>query len=121
VRHYYANPAAVQAAKEGKPLPDGSYLIAEVFAAKLDADQKPVMGSDGFYVADKPLFYTAMATGAGWGKDIPELLRNGNWNYAVFTLDKKHRPINQAECLACHKPLDKVSYTFTLKQLAEAK
>jgi len=33
-----------------------------------------------------------------------------------------HRPgVNQAECLACHKPLDNVSYTFTLKQLTEAK
>ena len=122
VRYYYANKAAAQAAKEGKPLPDGSYLFAEAYSAKLDADQKPVMGSDGFFVADKLLFYTAMASGAGWGKDIPDMLRNGNWNYAIFTLDKQHRPgVNQAECLACHKPLDKVSYTFTLKQLAEAK
>ena len=122
VRYYYANPAAVQAAKAGKPLPDGSYLIAEVYAAKLGADGKPVTGSDGFYVAEKPLFYTAMGTGAGWGNDIPEALRNGNWNYAVFTLDQKQRPgVNQAECLGCHKPLDAVSYTFTLKQLSEAK
>jgi predicted CXXCH cytochrome family protein len=29
--------------------------------------------------------------------------------------------VNQAECLACHKPHDNVSYTFTLKQLADAK
>jgi hypothetical protein len=29
--------------------------------------------------------------------------------------------VNQAECLACHKPLDKVSYTFTLKALAAVK
>lgn len=121
VRHYYANKAAVQAAKEGKALPDGSYLFTEVYAAKLDAEQKPVMGSDGFYVADKPLLYTAMARNTGWGKDIPEMLRNENWNYAVFSLDKQHRPINQAECLACHKPLDRASYTFTLQQLAEAK
>ena len=28
---------------------------------------------------------------------------------------------NQAECLACHKPLDDRSYTFTIEQLAEAK
>ena len=28
--------------------------------------------------------------------------------------------VNQAECLACHKPLDKVSYLFTLKQLTDA-
>jgi cytochrome c553 len=122
VRYYFANKAAVEAARAGKPLPDGAYLLAEVYAAKLDAEQKPVMGSDGFYVADKPLFYTAMGTGAGWGDAIPAPLRNGNWNYAVFTLDKKPRPgVNQAECLGCHKPLDAVSYTFTLKQLAAAK
>ena len=121
VRYYYANKVAVQAAKEGKPLPDGAFLLAEVHAAKLDAEQKPVMGADGFYVADKPLLYTAMARGAGWGSDIPEMLRNENWNYAIFSLDKQHRGINQAECLGCHKPLNNVSYTFTLKQLAGAK
>jgi cytochrome c553 len=122
VRYYYANKAAVQAAKEGKSLPDGSVLFAEVYAAKLDENKKPVVGNDGFFVADKLLFYTAMARGPGWGKDIPEMLRNEDWNYAVFTLNKQHRPgVNQAECLACHKPLDKVSYTFTLKQLAESK
>ncbi len=122
VRHYYANKAAVQAAKEGKPLPAGSVLFVEVYAAKLDADKKPVSGSDGFYAADKLLLYTAMASGAAWGKDVPEMLRNGDWNYAIFTTEKQHRPgVNQAECFACHKPLDSTSYVFTLKQLAEAK
>lgn len=122
VRYYYANPAAVQAAKDGKALPDGAVLFAEVHSAKLDADKKPVMGSDGFFMPEKLLFYTAMATGAGWGNDIPDMLRNGNWNYAVFTADKQQRPgVNQAECLACHKPLDSTSYVFTLKELAAAK
>jgi cytochrome c553 len=118
VRYYYANPAALQAAKDGRDLPNGAYLFAEVYSARLDADKKPVMGSDGFYVADQLLFYTAMARDAGWGKDIPEMLRNDEWNYGVFTTAKQARPgVNQAECLACHKPLDKVSYTFTLKEL----
>ena len=122
VRHYYANKAAVQAAREGKPLPAGSVLFVEVYAAKLDAEQKPVTGSDGFYVADKLVAYTAMASGAGWGKDVPDMLRNGDWNYAVFTTDKQQRAgVNQAECFACHKPLDSTSYVFTLKQLAGAK
>jgi cytochrome c553 len=118
VRYYYANPAALQAAKDGKDLPNGAYLFAEVYSAKLDADKKPVMGADGFFVADQLIFYTAMARDAGWGKDIPDMLRNEEWNYAVFTLAKQQRPgVNQAECLACHKPLDKTSYTFTLNQL----
>src|SRR5262245_60082105 len=121
VRYYFANPAAVKAAKEGKDLPNGSVLFAEVYSAKLDADKKPITGSDGFFEADKLIFYTAMARDAGWGKDIPEMLRNEDWNYAVFTDAKQHRPgVNQAECLACHKPLDKVSYTFTLKELTVA-
>ena len=121
VRYYYANKAALEAARGGKPLPNGSFLLAEVYTAKLDADQKPVMGADGFFVADKQVVYTAMAREAGWGKDIPNMLRNEDWNYAVFSLEKQQRPINHAECLGCHKPLDNVSYTFTLKQLAGAK
>jgi cytochrome c553 len=121
VRYYYANDVAIRAAKAGKPLPDGSVLFAEVFSAKLDTDKKPVKGGDGFFEADKPLFYTAMARDKGWGADVPEMLRNENWNYAVFTLEKQHRPgINQAECLACHKPHSDTSYIFTLKELAEA-
>jgi cytochrome c553 len=122
VRYYYANKTAVAAAKAGRPLPEGSVLFAEVYAAKLNADNNPVVGSDGYYAADKLLLYTAMARDSGWGRDIPEMLRNENWNYAVFTTDKKLRPgVNQAECLACHKPLDNVSYTFTLKEIAAAK
>jgi len=121
VRWYYANPAALQAAKDGKDLPDGAVLFAEVYSAKLDADKKPLTGADGFFVADQLLFYTAMARDAGWGKDIPDMLRNEEWNYAVFTNAKQLRPgVNQAECLACHKPLDKTSFTFTLKELTAA-
>ena len=122
VRYYYGTKAAVEAARAGKTLPDGSVLFAEVYSAKLDADKKPITGANGFYEADKLLFYTAMQRNAGWGKDIPDALRNEDWNYAIFTTDKQHRPgVNQAECLACHKPLDKTSYTFTIKELAAAK
>jgi hemolysin III len=56
---------------------------------------------------------------AGWGNDVPEMLRNADWNYAVSTPDKQHRGgVNQGLCFACHKPLEKDSYLFTLKDLA---
>ena len=121
VRIYYANPAAVKAAREGKPMPNGAMFFVEVYTPKLDATKKPVMAADGFFVPDKLMFYTAMAMDAGWGKDIPEILSNGDWNYAVFNLDMTQRAAaNQAECLACHKPFVNESYLFTLKQLTAA-
>jgi cytochrome c553 len=122
VRYYYANPVALKAARAGEALPDGSILFVEVYAAKLDADKNPVKGADGHFAPDKIVAYTAMEREAGWGKDVPDMLRNGDWNYAVFTPAKALRPgVNQGECFACHKPLVKDSYLFTLKELASAK
>jgi cytochrome c553 len=119
VRYLWANPVALQAARDGKPMPPGSVLVLEQHAAKLDADRKPVTGSDGFYVADRFVGYTVMGSGAGWGDAFPEMLRNGDWNYAAFAPDMKARSINQAECLACHKPLDKTSFVFSLEPMAK--
>jgi cytochrome c553 len=122
VRYFYANATALKAAREGQSLPNGSMLFLEAYSARLDADKKPVVGSDGHFVPDQLIFYSGMARDAGWGKEIPEMLRNDEWNYAVFTAAKQLRPgVNQAECLACHKPLDKASYVFTLDQLKAAK
>ncbi len=61
-----------------------------------------------------------METQPGWGDSIPKKLRNGDWNYAVFKADGT-RPdgINQAQCLACHKPPTKDSYAFSPKALKE--
>ncbi len=120
VRHYYANDKALKAAREGKPLPDGSMLFVEIFKAKLDYGDNPVKGADGHFVAGKLAAYTAMEKQSGWGKGIPEILRNGDWNYAVFAADKALRKgVNQAVCLACHKPLGDDSYVFSLTQLQE--
>lgn len=121
VRYLYANDIAVRAAREGKALPDGSLIVLEQHAAKLDADKKPITAADGFFVADRLLAYAVMERGAGWGKDIPEILRNEDWQYAVYTPARQLRPgVNQAECLACHKPLNTASYTFSIKALTEA-
>lgn len=119
VKLYYANESAVTAATTGKALPNGSAIFIEVYSAKLDGDKKPQIGSDGYFLPDQLRAYTAMARDAGWGRDIPAILRNEEWNYAIFSADRKLRTnVNQAECLACHKPADKSSYVFTLKELA---
>ena len=118
VRDYLANDVALQAARDGRPLPDGAYLLVEIYAAKLDDAKRPVTGADGFFVKDKLSAYTAMAAGPGWGDGVPELLRNGSWNYAVFKADGTLREgMNFASCYACHKPLDQDSYVFSLEAL----
>jgi len=62
-----------------------------------------------------------MARDDGWGQDIREILRNGDWNYAAFLPDGAPRPrINHAECLACHRAQDEANYMFTHKELTGA-
>ena len=106
MRYYYANRVAVAAAKAGKGLPDGSILFAEVYSAKLDNNNDPITGSDGFYVPDKLMRYTAMEREPGWGDDIPEILtkKTGITRFSLLQREYQHG-VNHAECLACHKPL----------------
>jgi len=110
----YANRVAVDAAREGKPLPDGAVLVSVTRSATKDTNGKLVAGD--------PVSYAAMETRAGWGDAIPTLLRNGNWDYAVFNREgKRNDNLNQAACLACHRPVAASSYVFTLKAIAAAK
>ena len=99
----YANAAAITAAKANKPLPAGSAIV--------------VVTQEG----DKPPSYSAMEIRSGWGKPIPPLLANGDWAYNLFDAQMKPRAdLNQAFCLACHKPAAASSYVFKLDLLRAA-
>lgn len=117
VARQYVNAAGLAAAKANQPLPDGSAIIVVNYNLKLDASKKPVADKDGSWAVDKITGYEGMESRAGWGKDIPELLRNANWTYAVFGADKAVKAeVNQAICLACHKPQAAASFVFGLKK-----
>ncbi len=121
LRKVYANKVALDAARAGKELPDGSVIVVEAFKAKMGPDKKPVVGADGFFISTGRAGFTAMERRAGWGNDFPGLIRNGNWHYGVFKPDRSARPnVNQATCLACHLPHANNSYLFTMKALKEA-
>jgi len=110
----YANRLAVDAARAGKPLPEGSVLMTVNYAAQVEADGRWKPGAVKNYVG--------METRAGWGDAIPPLLRNGNWNYGVWTADGTPRiALQQPRCLACHQPKAADSYVFTLEALKGAK
>jgi len=120
VSQTYVNAVGLAAIKAGKQMPDGSMIIVVNSSPKADASGAPVAGKDGVWTPDKAVGFTGMEARAGWGKDIPELLRNANWNYTVFTVDKQPRAeVAQTICLACHKPKASESYIFSFKELHE--
>jgi cytochrome c553 len=120
IRRFFANGAAALAAKNGEAMPPGAYFLVEVSKAKEDADGNLVKNADGQLAPDGILFYWAMETGDGWGAAFPELLRNGDWNYRVFSKDLEPKENgNQALCLACHKTQAKDGYLFSLDRLRD--
>lgn len=101
VAERYANAVALAAARANQPLPDGSVIV--------------VVNRDASGAATS---YAAMASQAGWGAAIPALLRNGNWDYAVFdAAHVRNARLSQTVCLACHKPQAQNSFVFTLPAL----
>ena len=121
IKRYFANEAAASAAQSGRPLPDGAMGVVENSAARIGADGKLAQSASGALVPERVVSYAVMERQAGWGRDIPELLRNENWNYALFAADGTAKPGGgQAECLACHKPAAERSFVFTLGDLASA-
>ena len=118
VRHYWANDAALDAARAGGPFPPEAYFLVEIHNAELDDAGVPVTGADGHFVEADLAAFTAMEKSPGWGDAVPEILRNDDWRYAVFTSAGEHRTgTNEAPCLACHKPLTDTDYVFTFEAL----
>ena len=100
----YANAVALAAVRAGRPLPDGSVILGVNRAAP----------------GGPATSYAGMESRAGWGAAIPALLRNGNWDYAVFDANRaRNERLSQATCLACHKPQAANSFVFTLPALRE--
>jgi len=117
----FANQAAVDGMRAGGKPADGAVVVAEIYKIKRDAGGAPITGADGLFEQGPLAAYAVMEKGAGWGDDTPADLRNGDWHYAIFTPDKKLKPgLNQAPCLACHKPLADEDFMFTHARLAAA-
>jgi hypothetical protein len=117
----FANDTAVASAKDGAPLDSGSVLAMEVYKAQLDSSGDPVKGADGRFVPAEMAAIVVMESRAGWGEDYPEEWRNGTWEFAAFKpadhslIERDYQP-----CFACHKPLDKSDFVFSLDALSKA-
>jgi len=118
-RELYASAAAVQAAKEGKPLPSGTVLTLIQYKAQLDAQGVPLKDGRGRFLKGDLVAYAVMEKRSGWGSEYPEDLRNGEWEYAVFGADGKfNNKANCKACFQCHKPHDRIDYVISYPAMA---
>lgn len=119
-REFYANSqAAVDAAKQGRPLPNGTVLTLAAYAAKVDEKGVPVRDANGRFVKDRLVAVNVMEKGQGFGAEIPADIRNGDWLYQSFTPDGKvNEKANLAACYQCHLPYAKDDYLTNLAKLA---
>ncbi|HSD60044.1 MAG TPA: cytochrome P460 family protein [Burkholderiales bacterium] len=118
-RELYASAEAVKAAQDGKPLPDGTVLTLVQYKVKLDDQGNPVKDANGRFVKAEIAGYTVMEKRAGWGAEYPPELRNGDWEYSVFTADGKFNDkANFKSCFECHKPHVDKDYVMSYVQLA---
>lgn len=104
VREIYMNPTA-RNATAGGGFPNGTLFVMENYAARVRADGTLETGSDGKLVKGDLLRVFVMGKNTGWGADVSEPLRNGNWVYAAWLPSGQKAPDDTNSCRACHLPL----------------
>ncbi len=120
VRYFRGNDLAIDAAAKGGAFPSGAMLIVEIFAAKEDADGELIKDADGKLVQGERKLYSYMEKRDGWGKDVPKIFDNGDWRHSLFTTDFALKEgVNEAQCMACHKPLTDTDYSFTYEWMKD--
>ena len=116
---YASTQEAVDAAKAGKPLPDGTVLVLAQYKAQVDAQGNPIKDPKGRFVKGEPVALTVMEKRTGWGTEYPDDFRNGEWEYAAFSLDGKlNTQANYKACFQCHKPHEKLDFVISYSSIA---
>lgn len=114
VRFMYVDPATHDAAMPGEPLPDGAVIIMEDHAVALEGEEPRLDGGGRLMPTDEIVGIAVMEKQPGWGEDVSQELRNGDWDYAAYTADGALRPdVPYDRCFECHKPLAETDYTFS--------
>ncbi len=109
VRQIYANKIAVNAAKENKPLPDGSVIVMETHSAVADANgQLTPNRLNNVFIREKR---------SNFGREHSENMRNGNWKYAWYSPTGNLVSSSESSCLSCHTRVRNRDYVFTLPDL----
>jgi plastocyanin len=120
-RELFAPKEAIAAARAGQPLPAGTVLVLIQYKAQADAKGNLLKNDKGRFLKGDLIGYTVMEKRAGWGAEYPPELRNGEWEYAAFSVDGKlNEKANYKGCFECHKPHEKQDFVISYPQIASA-
>jgi plastocyanin len=118
-RELYTSAAAVDAVKQGKPIPSGTVITLIQYKAQVDGQGNPIKDANGRFVKGDLIAYTVMQKETGWGTEYPADIRNGEWEYSAFGADGKFNDkANYRACFECHKPHEGQDFVSSLAKLA---
>ena len=118
---YVSPPEAIDAVKKDGTLPRGTVLTLLQYRAELDEQGNPKKDANGRFIKGALLAYAVMEKREGFGKTIPEKIRNGEWEYQSFTATRAvNEKANLGNCFTCHLPLDKQDFVFSYDKLKTA-
>lgn len=116
----FANSIALEGVRKDGKLPDGSVLVAELYAAVKDGEGKVVESQIGRRVPGAFKAVALMERRAGWDDQYPDELKVGDWEFEVFSPDGKNLGKDTTACRECHHPLTDTEYLFSIEHLAAA-
>jgi len=120
-RELYTQAEVVEAVRKGQPIPHGAVITLVQWSEEQDASGVPLKDSSGRFIKKQIIGHTVMEKRAGWGAEYPPEMRNGEWEYAVFTADGRPNEkanANTKACFTCHLPHAKQDFVISLAKLS---
>ncbi len=115
----YANDIAMQGPGEDGKLPYGAVLVAEVYKAKKDENNIVIVSSLNRRISGDLALIAVMQREKGFSDNLPEGLKNEDWDFAAFKPDGSVANKDLNECRACHAPLTETNHLFSYEHLAQ--
>ncbi len=113
----FANDIAAAGPSKDGGLPNGSILVGEIYKAKLNDKGEVAESVLGRRIRGKLAAIAVMEKRQGWGEAFSEDLRNGDWDFAVFSPDGKRLNKDLNTCRSCHAPLKDTDHLFSIDHL----
>lgn len=96
----FATPETLEIAKSGQPLPPGTQIVL------------------GIWQDYKLTDYFVMEKGVGWGLEVSEDMRTGDWHFQQFDTNRQVRRAAIADrCQSCHQSQARNDFMYTIDRM----